>query len=323
LTPLHRLVATVALPIKSNLDFQCASLCSPTGNFPQGSLSHVYRFEEDLAEIHLELQIDCWPDATLDLDLTDIKSTVDLALCVRDRRFAINADLSKVAFDFSFGSAEADQLVTVLGLKKLISDQVSATVLQYIRNQAYMQAYSSVVHRMLAPQAPSTGTADANDVKIIKHVFFGDSLDVQYCTYSTLVLYWHQGRSDNFTLATNGSATRAETDGYSRVRVEGYAYTEPGPGRSPLYLYVNEATGHTCAITGDQPGLLGDGYVRRGTETYVMTAPTPGAVPLKVFLHGSRNDYFTTATSQGEASALAAGYVLYREIGYVHPTEPY
>ncbi|MGK5086145.1 hypothetical protein WDW86_01180 [Bdellovibrionota bacterium FG-2] len=66
-------------------------------------------------------------------------------------------------------------------------------------------------------------------------------------------------------------------------------------------------------------GPTGYDYVR--TEGCVYPTPVAGTVPLKRFYSDSRTDSFTTATSEGEAAALAVGYRFIAIEGYVFPAK--
>ncbi len=96
-------------------------------------------------------------------------------------------------------------------------------------------------------------------------------------------LYWNAARGDNFSLVTDESERDAQTAGYQYVRVEGYVYYP----------------------------------VDRDQRPQAVPAPQP----LKLFYGSTGGDYFTTATTQGEADALAAGYTFVRVEGWVFPDQ--
>jgi hypothetical protein len=58
-----------------------------------------------------------------------------------------------------------------------------------------------------------------------------------------------------------------------------------------------------------------------GTPPPNPQPPQQNTAPLKLFWSAARGDNFTTATAEGERSALSAGYTFVRIEGYVYPTQ--
>ena len=54
----------------------------------------------------------------------------------------------------------------------------------------------------------------------------------------------------------------------------------------------------------------------------MANGPAPATpAPLALYWHSGRGDFFSTATSQGERDALAAGYKLVRTEGFIFPPQ--
>ncbi|MGA9777239.1 MAG: HEAT repeat domain-containing protein [Limisphaerales bacterium] len=137
---------------------------------------------------------------------------------------------------------------------------------------------------------------------------------------AALKLYWN-GRTDNFTAATQVSEDDARAKGYGFVRVEGYVFTDQSPGTVPLKQFWN-AKRHDYFLTATARGEQNAekaGYKFVRIEGYVYATRQPGTVPLKLFLSNKRRDHFTTSSLQGEQDARAAGYRFVRTEGYVIP----
>jgi hypothetical protein len=56
-------------------------------------------------------------------------------------------------------------------------------------------------------------------------------------------------------------------------------------------------------------------------EGWVYPTQQPGTVPLYLYWSDARQDNFVTATAQGIADAVAAGYQRVRVEGYVFPAQ--
>jgi hypothetical protein len=96
--------------------------------------------------------------------------------------------------------------------------------------------------------------------------------------FKSLTLYWSSNREDNFTTGTKQGRNDAIAAGYQYIRNEGY-----------------------CVRTSQR-----------------WAKWQKGTVPLKLYWSEARGDNFTTATTQGEADAKAAGYQFIRIEGLVY-----
>jgi hypothetical protein len=133
-----------------------------------------------------------------------------------------------------------------------------------------------------------------------------------------LELFWNG--HDNFTTATVQGEADAKVAGYNFIRIEGYVFKNPQSGTVPLKQYWS-AKRHDYMLLGKaEPKTLEKrgAYQLIRIEGYAYAEPQPDAVPLKRFKHGTR-DNITTATAQGENSAIAAGYVFQSVEAYVIP----
>jgi hypothetical protein len=133
-----------------------------------------------------------------------------------------------------------------------------------------------------------------------------------------LAQFWNADRADNYLDATNNARSLAQASGYQLVRIEGYASTIPGAGLKPLTLLWNNqndnfSTGMTDRIT----YAVSVGYTNVRVQCYIWKNPGRGLVPLKLFWSADRTDNYTTASAQGEADALAAGYIFAGIEGYI------
>ncbi len=100
------------------------------------------------------------------------------------------------------------------------------------------------------------------------------------------------------------------TQGYASARAWSAAEVQQTIVLGDLQRCVNAScdalTGVVCTMGGAPAG---------------GAAPAGGLVPLKLYWHGGRGDNFLTGTAEGEASAIAAGYVFVRVEGYAYAAE--
>jgi hypothetical protein len=142
-----------------------------------------------------------------------------------------------------------------------------------------------------------------------------------------LRLYYHNNLRDNFTMVTSGSEDRAMAANYTYVRVEGRILNrEEGSSTAPLFLYHSAERNDyvLCAHETTIKDVKAANYqwirpVFIGDDGFVYKTQVAGTVPLKLFYHDGRADHMTTATADGEADALGAGYRFVRIEGYVFP----
>jgi CSLREA domain-containing protein len=137
---------------------------------------------------------------------------------------------------------------------------------------------------------------------------------------SPLKLFWHAGRGDYFTTATQAGEQDGLNAGYSFIRTEGCVFSGQLPGTVPLKLFWHPGRGDyfTGATQAGEQDALNAGYIFVRVEGYVFPSWRPHTVPLKLFWHAGRGDNVTTATADGEQAALNAGYIFVRVEGYVY-----
>ena len=91
-------------------------------------------------------------------------------------------------------------------------------------------------------------------------------------------------------------------------------------GMLKLVTYYNHRHNDSVTLSSDDAirGAGAGGYTFSGDAGgYVFSGQALGTVPLKLYYNSSIGDYFTTATAEGERSAVAAGYRFVRVEGYV------
>lgn len=89
--------------------------------------------------------------------------------------------------------------------------------------------------------------------------------------------FFHSGRGDHFTTATEKGQSDALAVGYRYAGIEGWAYAQPQPGTRPLRLYWNEARGDNL-LTGtaeDERSAGAAGYLFAQVEAHAYPALTP------------------------------------------------
>lgn len=130
--------------------------------------------------------------------------------------------------------------------------------------------------------------------------------------------FWSEKRADNFLTATELGERGATEAGYSNVRIEGYASPTPGKGLKPLTLLWNEKNDNfSTGMANRVQHAVKNGYTNVRTECYIWENPGEGLIPLKLFWNAQRVDNYTTASSKGEADAIAAGYIFAGIEGYI------
>ncbi len=130
--------------------------------------------------------------------------------------------------------------------------------------------------------------------------------------------FWSEARADNFLTATALGERGATEAGYYNVRIEGYASPTSGKGLKPLTLLWNEKNDNfSTAMPNRVQHATKNGYTNIRTECYIWENPGEGLIPLKLFWNAQRVDNYTTASSKGEADAIAAGYVFAGIEGYI------
>lgn len=98
----------------------------------------------------------------------------------------------------------------------------------------------------------------------------------------------------------------------------------PDPTRMrKLVTWYNYQTDDSLTFSLEETGRRAarEGYQYIGDSGgFVYADQRQGTVPLRLFYSSQRRDYFTTATSAGESSAITAGYTLVGIEGYIYPS---
>lgn len=134
-----------------------------------------------------------------------------------------------------------------------------------------------------------------------------------------LKLFWHSGRQDNLTTASPAGEAAALAAGYGFARVEGYVFKDRP--YNVLFRYYHSGRGDhlTVGHEGHSPVArlaARDGYVPAGLDIAVMRDALPGTRRVKSWFNSQRGDFFTTASTAGEQSAIEAGYDFFDTEGF-------
>ena len=131
--------------------------------------------------------------------------------------------------------------------------------------------------------------------------------------------FYDASRGDNVAAASAPSVARVQAAHYERQRTEGYVFSEPAPGLTPLKVFWNEAlNAHDETATAEgQHETLSAGYAFDGAQGFIYADPHPDTRALKHFRDSGDTHGLVTATREGEADAAARGYHFVRIEGYV------
>ena len=97
---------------------------------------------------------------------------------------------------------------------------------------------------------------------------------------------------------------------------EGAPPASPMPGEE-LRSFYDPGTGDNDTVASGDGIRDAGSYQPVRVEGLINTTADTGMTPLKLYYHAGRGDNFTTATVEGEQSAIAAGYSFVRVEGYV------
>jgi hypothetical protein len=126
---------------------------------------------------------------------------------------------------------------------------------------------------------------------------------------SSLDIYWHAGRADSFTTATDEGRRSAAAAGYVFARTEGWVTTGGGRHRLDLYWHAGRGDNFTTATDDGRRSAAAAGYALVRTEGWIPFSgrfDDDGA--LKVFWHAGAQDHLTATTGEAALDAARAGY---------------
>ncbi|GAB2731374.1 hypothetical protein GCM10027195_44260 [Comamonas sediminis] len=115
------------------------------------------------------------------------------------------------------------------------------------------------------------------------------------------------------------AAKQTTTLNWSEVASPGFVWSEPGPGRIPVYR-LNKTLLDTHFFTARAPerdSLFNQGWLDEGVAFYISAAPATGLVPLYRLFNVGTNRCYYTSNAQDRANKLAAGWEDHGVEGYV------